>query len=109
MDDRHDLTALGDELLAQAAESPQGRVSRAVIHGDRQRAVLMAFKPGGALGEHDAPPAATFHVLRGRAVLKTADQQWELGANELVPIPQERHSVEVPEEDTVVLLTVAVD
>jgi quercetin dioxygenase-like cupin family protein len=109
MTDHHDLTSLGKELLGLAAESTHGLASRAVIHGSRQRAVLMAFTPGAALGEHEAPPAATFHVLRGRALLKAADQEWAVGAGELVPIPQERHSVEVPDEDTLVLLTVAVD
>ncbi len=109
MSDHHDLTALGQELLSQAAESPHGRISQAVIHGDRQRAVLMAFTPGASLGEHEAPPAATFHVLRGRALLKAGDEQWDVTAGELVPIPQARHSVEVPDEDTLVLLTVAVD
>jgi quercetin dioxygenase-like cupin family protein len=107
--DRHDLTALGEELLAQAADSPHGRASRAVIHGDRQRAVLMAFKPGSALGEHEAPPAATLQVLRGRALLRAGDREWDLGSGELVPIPQSRHSLEVADEDAVVLLTVAVD
>ena len=69
----------------------------------------MAFTPGGALGEHDAPPAATLQVLRGRALLKAGDDEWDLGAGELVPIPQARHSLEVRDEDAVVLLTVAVD
>jgi quercetin dioxygenase-like cupin family protein len=109
MSERHDLHALGEELLAAAGESGHGRASRAVIHGDRQRAVLMAFKPGGALGEHDAPPAATLQVLRGHALLRAGEQEWDLGPGELVPIPQERHSLEVRDEDTVVLLTVAVD
>ena len=68
MSEHHDLHALGDELLGEAAESSHCRASRAVVHGDRQRAVLMAFKPGGELGEHEAPPAATLQVLRGQAV-----------------------------------------
>lgn len=109
MSERHDLHALGEELLAKAGEARHGVASRSVVHGDRQRAVLMAFKPGGALGEHDSPPAATLHVLSGRAMLKAGDQEWDLGAGELVAIPLERHSVEVADEDTVVLLTVTVD
>lgn len=109
MSDRHDLNALGAQLLTEAAESAHGRASCAVIHGDRQRAVLMAFTPGAGLGEHDAPPAATLHVLRGRALLVAGDEQWELSSGELVTIPQARHRVDVPDEETVLLLTVAVD
>lgn len=108
MSERHDLHALGEELLAQAGESGHGVASRSVVHGERQRAVLMAFMSGSALGEHDAPPAATLQVLRGRAVLIAGEQEWELAAGELVPIPQARHRLEVRDEDAVVLLTVAV-
>jgi quercetin dioxygenase-like cupin family protein len=109
MKDHHDLTALGDELLAQAADSRHGHASRTVVHGDRQRAVLMAFTPGSGLGEHEAPPAATFHVLRGRATLVAGEDRWDVGAGEVVPIPPTRHRVEVTDDDAVVLLTVAVD
>jgi quercetin dioxygenase-like cupin family protein len=109
MSERHDLTELGDELLQQAAASPHGRASKAVVHGDRLRAVVMAFTPGAGLQEHEAPPAATLQVLRGRATLAAGQDRWDLGAGELVPIPQARHSVEVPDEDAVILLTVAID
>ena len=104
-----DLAALGEELLGQARASEHGKASHTVVHGDRQRAVLMAFTPGAGLGEHDAPPAATFHVLRGRALLLSGEQRWDVGPGQVVPIPQARHSVQVPTEDAVVLLTVAVD
>jgi quercetin dioxygenase-like cupin family protein len=106
MSEQHDLTTLGQDLLAQAADSGHGTASRAVVHGERMRAVLIAFTPGGRLDEHDAPPAATLQVLRGRAVLGAGDDRWELGAGGLVTIPQARHSLDVPEEETLVLLTV---
>jgi quercetin dioxygenase-like cupin family protein len=103
-----DLTELGRELLAAAAEASNGTVSRAVVHGDRQRAVLMAIRAGHALGEHNAPPAATVQVLSGRAVLHAGDERVELGAGQLAEIPQRRHDL-AAEEDTVALLTVAID
>ena len=77
MSDRHDLNALADDLLAQASDSPHGRASLTVAHGDRQRAVLMAFSPGAELGEHEAPPAATLQVLRGQALLRAGDDEWD--------------------------------
>ena len=105
-DEITDLQSAGDELLATARESSDGRASRAVVHGDRMRAVLMGLANGTGLGEHDAPPAATFQVVSGRARLVAGDRVWEVGAGEVVPIPQERHSVET-DQDAVILLTVA--
>ncbi len=101
-----DLHALGEQLLASARESGEGRASRVVEHGTRQRAVLMALRGGTGLGEHDSPPAATFHVLSGQARLVAGDRTWEVPAGGLVPIPPYRHSVET-DEDAVILLTVA--
>ena len=101
-----DLHALGAELLAAAAESEEGRASRVVEHGERQRAVLMALNGGASLGEHSSPAAATFHVLSGRARVVAGDRVWDVPAGGLVPIPPFRHSVET-DEDAVILLTVA--
>ena len=105
-DEITDLHALGEELLATARESPDGRASRVVEHGARQRAVLMALRGGTGLGEHDSPPAATFHVLSGRARLVAGERVWDVPAGGLVPIPPYRHSVET-DEDALILLTVA--
>ena len=105
-DEITDLHKAGEELLATARESSDGRASHTVVHGDRMRAVLMALVNGTGLGDHDGPPAATFQVVSGRARLIAGDRVWELTAGEVVTIPQERHSVET-DEDVVILLTVA--
>ena len=105
-DEITDLQSAGEELLVMARKSSDGRASRAVVHGDRMRAVLMALVNGTGLGEHDAPPAATFQVVSGRARLIAGDRVWEVEAGGVVPIPQERHRVET-DEDVVILLTVA--
>ena len=104
MTERFDLHALGEELMSQASEPAHGRASRAVVHGDRQRAVLMAFTAGSELGEHEAPPAATLQVVRGSAVLSAGDESWALETGELMVIPQARHSLQVPDGEAVVLL-----
>ena len=105
-DEITDLRSAGEELLATARGSSDGRASRAVVHGDRMRAVLMALVNGTSLQEHDAPPAATFQVVAGRARLMAGGRVWDVAAGSVVPIPQERHSVET-DEDAVILLTVA--
>lgn len=109
MNQQVDVHALGEELLAKARTSKHRTASASVVHGERQRAVLMAFTPGSGLGEHDTPPAATLHVLRGHARLRAGEESWELGAGELVAIPPARHSLEVDEVETLALLTVSLD
>ena len=72
-----DLHALGDELLAAARTAPEGRASRVVEHGSKQRAVLMALVGGTSLREHSSPGAATFHVLSGRVRLVAGSDSWD--------------------------------
>jgi quercetin dioxygenase-like cupin family protein len=107
-DDITDLDALAGELLAAAHASSDGRASHTVVHGPRQRAVLMALTAGTGLGEHASPPAATFQVVRGRARLTAGEQAWDVSAGGIVPVPPQRHAVE-NDEDAVILLTVALD
>lgn len=102
-----DLGRAGAELLGQAREQPNGHASRLVVGGSAQRAVLMALTEGAELGEHQSPPAATFHVVTGSARLYAADgSSWTVRAGEVVAIPAERHGAQAL-EDCVVLLTVA--
>jgi len=102
-----DVGALGAGLLEQARGRANGHASRLVIGGTVQRAVLMALTAGASLGEHESPPAATFHVLSGRARLYAAGAaEWVVAAGQVVAIPPNRHAVEAL-EDSIILLTVA--
>lgn len=102
-----DVQALGAELLEQARAQPNGHASRLIIGGTVQRAVLMALTAGAVLGEHESPPAATFHVLTGHARLYAAGgAEWLVDAGQVVAIPPNRHGVEAL-ADSLVLLTVA--
>lgn len=103
-----DLNALSEALLAEARDSKHGKASHSLVHGDRQTVTLIALLAGQALGEHNAPPAATLHVLRGRAVLHADGATTELAAGHLAPIPPQRHDL-AADEDTVALLTVSLD
>ncbi|MDT0201509.1 cupin domain-containing protein [Nocardioides sp. AE5] len=100
------LTALAAELVADLPNHTAGRTAKSVLHGDGQRAVLMALAADAALAEHDAPGPACLQVLQGEVVLIAGDQRWELGAGDLVPIPPVRHSVQA-RTDAVFLLTIA--
>jgi quercetin dioxygenase-like cupin family protein len=67
----------------------------------------MALTAGAELGEHESPPAATFHVVTGSAHLyAVGGPSWTVRAGEVVAVPPERHGAEAL-EDCVILLTVA--
>lgn len=106
-----DLMAVTAKCLEQARANPEGRATHSVIHGPRQRAVLIGLTAGSGLGEHASPPAASFQVLVGEARLyvgnpENPDQSWDVKAGQIVPIPPDRHAVSAI-TDTVVLLTVS--
>lgn len=101
-----DLSLEGQALLLKATESSSGRASHSLLHGDHQRVVLIALTAGSELAEHEAPLAATLHVLSGKCRLTDEEEEWLLSAGEMVPIPPLRHSV-TSLEDCVFLLTVS--
>lgn len=104
-----DTVAIGElaaSLLAQLDASSAGRVGRTVLAGPRMRATLIALAEGAELAEHEAPPAATLHVLSGEATVHGQDRAWRVREGELVAIPAERHSLSA-HTTSVVLLTVA--
>ena len=68
--------------------------------------MLFALRSGSTLPEHDAPPAATLQVLKGRVVLVAGPVSWELRAGQVLPIPAARHHVDAV-ADSVCLLTIA--
>ncbi|MFC7932928.1 MULTISPECIES: cupin domain-containing protein [Streptomyces] len=103
-----DLTALADEHLAAARTAPHGRSAHLVMHDGVLRQTVIALTAGTSLDEHNAPPAASLQVLRGRVDLTAADRAEELRAGTLRMIPKERHGLTAL-EDAVVLLTAVND
>ncbi|ASR36131.1 hypothetical protein BAY61_15205 [Prauserella marina] len=100
------INALAAELLEEAREHHSSRAARTIVSGTSQRATVIAMAEGAELSEHEAPPAATLHVIVGRVKLHTAQREWRLTADDLVPIPPERHGLRAT-TDSAVLLTVA--
>ena len=99
-----DLQALAEEHLARARAAEHGRSAHLALHDGPLRQSVIALRSGAALDEHNAPPAASLHVLRGRVRITAESGTQELAAGALQRIPQERHGL-LALEDTVVLLT----
>jgi len=103
-----DLRALQDELAERATGEHSGRAARTLPHPvDGLRQTVIALRAGAELGEHESPGAASLLVLRGRVRLIAGDEVVALGAHQISPIPDRRHSLHA-DEDSVVLLSVAV-
>lgn len=105
-DQSTDLRDLGGQLLAEAQRASAGRAAQTVVSGTVQRATVIALVADAEMAEHDSPPGATLQVLSGRIKVSTQDQAWVLSAGELMPVPQQRHSL-LALEDSAALLTVA--
>lgn len=102
------LSAMGEELLADARSAhsgSSGRAARTVVSLPGLRVTLIALATGSELAEHEAPGAATLTCLTGRVTLRAADRTWPLGQGDIVAIPDRRHSL-AAETDAAVLLTV---
>ncbi|MFE7409716.1 cupin domain-containing protein [Streptomyces laurentii] len=104
----HDLAALADEHLKKARAASHGRSAHLVMHDGVLRQSVIALVAGAALDEHNAPPAASLQVLRGRVRLTTAGRSEELAAGQLQMIPKERHGLAAL-DDAVFLLTAVND
>jgi len=99
-----DVLALAKEHLALARESAHGRSAHTYLNEGTLRQAVIALTAGTALGDHDAPPAASLQVLSGRVRIVDEEQSVEVSTGQATPIPQRRHSLEA-DEDSVVILT----
>ncbi len=106
--DTASLTSLAHQHLQAAAGTSAGRSAVTVYGGQAHdlRQTMIAMTAGTVLGEHEAPGEATLQVLEGRVTLRAGEEEWGLGAGDLLAIPPRRHDL-VADQDAVVLLTVA--
>jgi quercetin dioxygenase-like cupin family protein len=103
-----EVHALAAELLERAGAENARRAARTLPHPvDGLRQTLIALKAGADLSEHESPGPASLLCIRGRVRLIAGDVTIEVGAHQLSPIPERRHSVHA-DEDSIVLLSVAV-
>ena len=104
-----DLTALARELLEKAATAHARRAAHTLAHPvDGLRQTVMALLAGTDLGEHESPGPASLQVLQGRVRIVAGNGGVELSADQISPVPMQRHGLHA-DEDSVVLLSVAVE
>jgi quercetin dioxygenase-like cupin family protein len=99
-----ELFALADTYLAAARASGRGRSAEVVVHDGELRQTIIALTAGSELTKHNAPPASSVQVLRGRLRVTGDARGAEVPAGVLHLLNHERHAV-VAVEDTVFLLT----
>ena len=101
------LTALADELMAQAAASANGRSARTVYGGlDHElHHTVVALRAGRELGDHVSPGEGSIQVIRGRVRSVTGATAEHVEAGEMIAVPDLRQAVEAT-EDSVMLITV---
>lgn len=94
-------------LKERAAAGDAGRASDTLYggHDKALRQTLIVLQEGHEMAEHASPGESTLLVLEGRVRLDSADESWEGGQGDLIPIPPARHSL-VAIGDAVVVLTV---
>jgi len=96
------LETVGAQLDAARA-STHGRSAQLVLHDGVLRQTVIALVAGTELAEHNSPPAASLHVLKGR-VQVTGVEESEVETGTLVLLTHQRHAV-LALEDSVFLLT----
>ena len=102
-----DVHALAGELLQKASAERSGRAARTLPHPvDGLRQTLIALRDGAVMDEHESPGAGSVMVIRGRVRISAGDGGVEVGAHQITPLPERRHSLRA-EEESVVLLSVA--
>ncbi|BDZ41433.1 hypothetical protein GCM10025865_07320 [Paraoerskovia sediminicola] len=100
------LDSTAADHLGRARTDAHGRSSTIVVHDGPLRQSVIALAAGTVLGEHNAPPAASLYVVEGLVRVTAASGDTEVGADEIVEITHERHSVEALEDSVFLLTTV---
>lgn len=102
------LDALARQEFHRAQESTSRR-SATTVYGDHTtslRQTMLTLLEGTSLDEHESPGEATLLVLRGRVRVDAGGDTWEARQDDLLPLPDARHSLTAL-ADSVVVLTVA--
>ena len=100
----HTLTDIERQLRTEEAYLRGDHAARTLAHAPDLRVVLVAFKAGGHLREHQAKATVSIHALSGLLRVSLPDRVAELPAGALLLVAQGvRHSVEAVGESAMLL------
>jgi len=102
------LPTLADHLIAQAADSPQGRSAQRIdLDHETLRMTAIGFAEGGALPDHRNPGEAVLQVVRGRVRLSDATRTIDMDAGMIARIPDGVHRLDALEPSVVMLTAIS--
>jgi quercetin dioxygenase-like cupin family protein len=102
-----DLDQESSAILDAAKAAAVGHAAKTLVKDGSLRLLLLGFKAGAALHEHDAAGPVSLHVLSGHVDITSPGQSDSLTAGAAIVFNASiRHSVEA-KTDSVVLATIA--
>lgn len=106
---RFDLNATADKLVQEQGAPGHGHRQMVLYRHGPTTVALFLFDRDAGLREHKADGFITIHCLQGRLVVHTPGAEYELPADTLLTLaPNVPHDV-LAEEDSRMLLTVALE
>lgn len=99
------LHEAAEAALSDARSAENGRRAELLIHDGPLRQTVIALRAGTVLAEHNSPPAASLHLLRGR-VKVTGEEPTIISEGTLAVLTHYRHAVEAIEDSVFLLTTV---
>ena len=105
---RIDLTAALEALRDEEHEGTERHRQITVFHKGPLRIVLFTFEAGAGLPSHRTPGYVVIHTLRGRILVKTMNDSYELATGQVVTLdPEVVHDVTATEPSDM-LLTISI-
>lgn len=99
------IDAICKELRVTPAYEKEGHTARTIAKNGDLRVVLIAFKKGGHMADHQAKVTASVHVISGKVRFDIGEESQMLPAGSLLVLdPGVRHAV-LAEEESALLLT----
>lgn len=100
-----DLQVTCDKLVNENHPSLDGRRQMTVNKKGPITQVFFAFEKGGFMPEHAADGYVSIHILTGKFTITTADEAYELSANQILMLdPCVAHRVDAKEAGQMLLM-----
>ena len=103
-----DVDKESSEVLAAAKAATVGHAARTLVKDGPLRSIILGFRAGAALHDHQAPGPVSIHVLSGEVNVTSTGRTDSLGSGRAIAFGSPvSHSVEA-RQDSVLLVTIAI-